>query len=188
MTAADTAIILMAAGVGKRFGSNKLLAPYRGRPMWEYALDVALTAKSVRGTPVILVSGYQTLLDAPDVIPVRNDCPLLGASHTVRLGVKAAEQLGAEYAIFMVADQPELKAASLLRLIEAREPEKIVCLAKDGQAGNPVLFHRAFFPELLALTGDRGGKRVMHRHPDAVSWVEAEDARELKDIDRPEAD
>ena len=137
MTAADTAIILMAAGVGKRFGSNKLLAPYRGRPMWEYALDVALTAKSVRGTPVILVSGYQTLLDAPDVIPVRNDCPLLGASHTIRLGVKAAEQLGAEYAIFMVADQPELKAGSLLRLIEAREPGENCLPGQRRTGGKP---------------------------------------------------
>ncbi|HIT95159.1 MAG TPA: nucleotidyltransferase family protein [Candidatus Faecivivens stercoripullorum] len=183
LPAADTAIILMAAGIGRRFGSNKLLAPFRGRPLWEYAWERAVEAKKELGIQVLMVSGYQPLLQAPEVIPVCNDLPLLGASHTVRLGVKEAEKLGMQYAVFMVSDQPMLKTSSLKRLIEAREPGKIVCLSKDGRAGNPVVFHRDFFPELLALTGDRGGKMVMHRHMDAVKWVEADEMSELTDID-----
>lgn len=183
LPAADTAIILMAAGIGRRFGSNKLLAPFRGRPLWEYAWERAVEAKKELGIQVLMVSGYQPLLQAPEVIPVCNDLPLLGASHTVRLGVKEAERLGMQYAVFMVSDQPMLKTSSLKRLIEAREPGKIVCLSKDGRAGNPVVFHRDFFPELLALTGDRGGKMVMHRHMDAVKWVEADKVSELTDID-----
>lgn len=183
LPAADTAIILMAAGIGRRFGSNKLLAPFRGRPLWEYAWERAVEAKKELGIQVLMVSGYQPLLQAPEVIPVCNDLPLLGASHTVRLGVKEAEKMGMQYAVFMVSDQPMLKTSSLKRLIEAREPGKIVCLSKDGRAGNPVVFHRDFFPELLALTGDRGGKMVMHRHMDAVKWVEADEMSELTDID-----
>ena len=183
LPAADTAIILMAAGIGRRFGSNKLLAPFHGRPLWEYAWERAVEAKKELGIQVLMVSGYQPLLQAPEVIPVCNDLPLLGASHTVRLGVKEAEKLGMQYAVFMVSDQPMLKTSSLKRLIEAREPGKIVCLSKDGRAGNPVVFHRDFFPELLALTGDRGGKMVMHRHMDAVKWVEADKVSELTDID-----
>lgn len=183
LPAADTAIILMAAGIGRRFGSNKLLAPFRGRPLWEYAWERAVEAKKELGIKVLMVSGYQPLLQAPEVIPVCNDLPLLGASHTVRLGVKEAEKLGMQYAVFMVSDQPMLKTSSLKRLIEAREPGKIVCLSKDGRAGNPVVFHRDFFPELLALTGDRGGKMVMHCHMDAVKWVEADEMSELTDID-----
>lgn len=183
LPAADTAIILMAAGIGRRFGSNKLLAPFHGRPLWEYAWERAVEAKKELGIQLLMVSGYQPLLQAPEVIPVCNDLPLLGASHTVRLGVKEAEKLGMQYAVFMVSDQPMLKTSSLKRLIEAREPGKIVCLSKDGRAGNPVVFHRDFFPELLALTGDRGGKMVMHRHMDAVKWVEADEMSELTDID-----
>lgn len=183
LPAADTAIILMAAGIGRRFGSNKLLAPFHGRPLWEYAWERAVEAKKELGIQLLMVSGYQPLLQAPEVIPVCNDLPLLGASHTVRLGVKEAEKLGMQYAVFMVSDQPMLKTSSLKRLIEAREPGKIVCLSKDGRAGNPVVFHRDFFPELLALTGDRGGKMVMHRHMDAVKWVEADEISELTDID-----
>mgnify|MGYP006073181987 CR=1 FL=1 len=183
LPAADTAIILMAAGIGRRFGGNKLLAPFHGRPLWEYAWERAVEAKKELGIQVLMVSGYQPLLQAPEVIPVCNDLPLLGASHTVRLGVKEAERLGMQYAVFMVSDQPMLKTSSLKRLIEAREPGKIVCLSKDGRAGNPVVFHRDFFPELLALTGDRGGKMVMHRHMDAVKWVEADQMSELTDTD-----
>ena len=183
LPAADTAIILMAAGIGRRFGSNKLLAPFHGRPLWEYAWERAVEAKKELGIQLLMVSGYQPLLQAPEVIPVCNDLPLLGASHTVRLGVKEAEKLGMQYTVRMVSDQTMLKTSSLKRLIEAREPGKIVCLSKDGRAGNPVVFHRDFFPELLALTGDRGGKMVMHRHMDAVKWVEADEMSELTDID-----
>ena len=49
-----------------------------------------------------------------------------------------------------------------------------------------MLFDQAFFPELFALSGDRGGKAVMKRHMDQVLWVEAEAAEELLDVDRAE--
>ena len=44
---------------------------------------------------------------------------------------------------------------------------------QDGP-GNPVLFDRAIFAELLAITGDQGARPVIARDPDRVEWVRLE--------------
>ena len=70
----------------------------------------------------------------------------------------------------------------------------VVCLAQEnrlrrhggGRRGNPCLFPARFFPELLALTGDCGGSRVIRQHEDELMLLEV-DARELADVDTPQA-
>ena len=178
------ALILMAAGQGERFHGDKLSAPFRGKPLWQIALETA--QRGAEGSPLIAVTRIPTLFHIPGVIPVENPSPALGASHTVRLGLKKAVELGTEGAVFLVCDQPLLRPATLRRLIESHQPGKISCVEFGGTPGNPVLFDQAFFPELFALSGDRGGKAVMKRHMDQVLWVEAEAAEELLDVDRAE--
>jgi len=107
---------------------------------------------------------------------------------TVRMGV---EELPAEAegALFFVCDQPWLKPSSVLRLAEAfqKDPTKIYVLSHGDRMGNPCLFPRAFFSELCSLPPDTGGKAVIAAHPERVCPVEAEDVRELEDVDyKPE--
>ena len=180
------ALILMAAGAGRRFNGDKLAAPFRGRPLWQQALETARLAAEGKNALLIPVTRIPGLFNSPGVIPVENLSPALGVSHTVRLGLKKAAELGADGAVFLVCDQPLLRPATLARLMESHRPGMISCVRSGGVPGNPVLFDRAYFPELLALSGDRGGKAVMGRHPDRVLWVEAEAAEELWDIDRAE--
>ena len=52
--------------------------------------------------------------------------------------------------------------------------------------GNPCLFPARFYPELLALNGDRGGSAVIRNHEADLILLET-DALELTDIDTPEA-
>ncbi len=40
-----------------------------------------------------------------------------------------------------------------------------------GQRGNPVVWSRRFFAELMAVTGDTGGRRLIEAHRDAVVEV-----------------
>ena len=49
-----------------------------------------------------------------------------------------------------------------------------------------MVFPRALYPELLALTGDTGGSAVLRRHPERLRLVEAASPGELEDVDRPE--
>ena len=59
-------------------------------------------------------------------------------------------------------------------------------MAHGGVRGNPCLFPARFYPELLALKGDRGGSAVIRNHEADLILLET-DALELTDIDTPEA-
>ena len=67
-----------------------------------------------------------------------------------------------------------------------RQPEKIAALGHGGVRGNPCLFPARFYPELLALTGDRGGSAVIRRHEEDLILLEAPE-EELADVDTPQA-
>ena len=57
----------------------------------------------------------------------------------------------------------------------------------QGQMGNPILWDRMFFPELLGMTGDGGGgRRIIREHGEMVAEVEADDAV-LRDFDTKES-
>ena len=58
---------------------------------------------------------------------------------------------------------------------------------RGGKHGNPVLFARRFFPEILAIEGDVGAKHLLAQWPELVCEVEAGDDAPLIDIDTPEA-
>lgn len=84
-----------------------------------------------------------------------------------------------------MCDQPNLALSTMLSLIRTAmlHPGKIVCSAHEGMPGNPVLWDRKFFGELLKLEGDTGGKQILERCREQCILVETE-AEELKDIDR----
>ena len=63
-----------------------------------------------------------------------------------------------------------------------REPGCIVGAAHNGVRGNPCIFPKKFFPELLALSGDQGGSRVIRQHEDSLRLVEIP-PEELYDCD-----
>ena len=178
-----TGCVVMAAGSGTRFGGGKLLAEYRGAPLYRHALE-AVPADALER--VAVVSGDDEILSAGEAMGflcVRNDRPEDGVSWTIRLGLDALGDVDA--ALFMVADQPRLRRKTVERLLAEGEsrPEKIVAPARsDGQLGNPCLFPAAFFPELRALEGDRGGRRVITAHPEALAAIPVPEV-ELFDTD-----
>ena len=109
-------------------------------------------------------------------------------SSSVRLGTEHICASGAyDGILYAVADQPNLKAATVLRLIEAftAEPGCIWAPEAEGKRGNPVIFPAALFAELIQVTGDRGGCQVIAAHPDLLRTVSVP-AEELKDIDTKE--
>lgn len=175
--------VVMAAGNASRFGKNKLLAEVGGKTLIERALD-AVPADTL--SAVCVVTQYDEIEELARRYGfdcIRNDRPDLGASHTVRLGTEALrERCGA--ILFQVSDQPFLQRETVAALIALYEkhPDRITCLASGGVRGNPCVFPAALFPELGALTGDKGGAAVIRRCPERVLLMEA-DPRELRDVD-----
>ena len=176
--------VVLAAGNARRFGSNKLNAQVEGVSLIRRALDAV-----PGGLATVVVSQYPDILALAGeygFAAVANDRPDLGLSRSVRLGLERLSDC--DGVLFLVSDQPRLKRDSVeaLAALWAQNPEKIAAMAHNGVRGNPCLFPARLFPELLALTGDRGGNAVIRHHEDDLILLET-DAPELADVDTPAA-
>jgi molybdenum cofactor cytidylyltransferase len=85
---------------------------------------------------------------------------------------------------------PQVDAALIDRLIGALDPDKGALVAVptiDGKRGNPVVWSRRFFPDLMAVEGDVGARHLIGRHAEAVAEVPLSGKAALTDVDTPEA-
>ncbi len=180
-------LILLAAGSSSRFGGNKLMYPIDGKPMYRHVLDHLIRLQSVFGNSLTVVARRGPVADALRGQPLRlvlNPDPSLGISSSIRCGIAFLPEDGAP-AAFFVADQPCLREATIRNFIEAylQSGCDLGCVTHGGEPGNPAAFSRAFFPQLLALEGDRGGNGILRAHMDECLLFEVSDADELRDID-----
>lgn len=175
--------VIMASGLGKRFGGNKLMADFCGKPMIQRALDATegLFSRRVVVTRHESVAG---LCREQNVDVVLHELP--HRSDTVRLGLQALGELDA--CMFLPGDQPLLRRETVALLLENRKanPNSILRPAYEDSEGSPVLFPVWAFPELMALPEGKGGGVVINAHPHEVFRVPVADPFELADADTPE--
>ncbi|MBR5301282.1 MAG: nucleotidyltransferase family protein [Clostridia bacterium] len=178
--------VLLAAGRSERFGSDKLLADFGGRPMICRALEAMRALPAARKCVVAGSDNVAVLAGEYGFAVIRNHEPQLGQSHSIRLGVLAMEDLDA--VLLMVGDQPRLTRSSLARLAEAfgASEKGIACLRDETHMGNPAIFAKTYFQQLLALSGDRGAKGILKAHPDDLLVVPCVHRGELADADTPQ--
>lgn len=185
-------LILLAAGSARRFGSNKLLRPVNGKPLYAHGLAALLAAAKMRpAADVTVVSRTPEILAAARAAGARAvESPLSeqGLSFTIKAALDALEPLAeGDYLLFAVADQPYLTAASVAALLEkAAPPTRGATLCFGEKVGSPTLFSASLAKDLRALEGDRGGRSVLRALGGECLRVQAESARELEDIDLPE--
>ena len=185
------AALLLAAGTSSRMGSNKLIEEVDGRPM------IARTAQRIlasRARPVVAVLGH--MADAVDaalgrlpVERVRNPDYAAGLSTSLRRGLAALPD-DIDGAVVCLGDMPLIAGRDIDRLIAAFNPlegRAVVVPTRRGQRGNPVLWARRFFPEMMALGGDAGARRLLEAHADLVAEVEMDSDSVLTDVDTPDA-
>jgi molybdenum cofactor cytidylyltransferase len=176
--------ILLAAGQSTRFRRQKLLEAFNGEAMVRRAARAFIEAHL---TPVIVVvsavSGASAALGGLPLTLVDNPRPEQGISGSIACGLRALRQETVAVMIG-VADQPRLTKDALLALMHAFVPGRIVVPFYGDHRGNPAVFDRQFFGELLELQGDRGGQLVIAAHPEAVREVPLPAALG-EDIDEP---
>ena len=183
--------IILAAGQSSRMGANKLLMDVGGQPMLR---RVAVAATQSHADPVIVVTGNAR----DEVKAVLSDLPLQfahnpdfseGLSTSLRSGINALPE-DCDGALVLLGDMPGIDGALANRLIAAFDPceNRAICVAThDGRRGNPVLWARRFFPEILSIEGDIGARNLIAAYPELVCEIEAGDDAPLLDLDTPEA-
>ena len=183
------ALIMLAAGNSHRFGSNKLLYEIDGMPMYLRTLRQLQKAVSELGNcEIIVVTQYEEIADKAQASGARvliNPHPERGISSSMQIGLATAKESTA--CLFTVSDQPWLTAETIVNLVHKFQSEQkgMACTIRDGKTGNPCIFSRKYYQELMEITGDKGGKQIINRHPEDVTYLEIEDAKELVDVDMP---
>ena len=183
-------ILYLASGSGRRFGSNKLLAEFRGKPVFRWGLDTLLEVQKSRSDcAVLVVSRYEEIRNTAKALglsAVDNPDSDKGISHTIRAGLNALTVNPGDYFLFAVADQPHISGKTVENLLDEAKNGVLAATAAFGEReGNPALFSADLLPELLALEGDRGGRKVLKNHPGQVRKVQVAEETELFDVDTP---
>ncbi|KAB8144572.1 nucleotidyltransferase family protein [Chloroflexia bacterium SDU3-3] len=188
MRAAVVAIIL-AAGSATRMGQPKQLLDWGGQPLLR---AVALGALSSQASAVHVVLGaardqVAAALAGLGVALVENSDHASGQASSLRVGVRSLPP-DAGAALVLLADQPFVTPAIIDALILAwqQSAAPIVAPSYAGRRGNPVLFDRSLFPQLLATQGDQGARSLVQERASNTLLVPFDDARPLEDIDSPE--
>ena len=164
--------LVLAAGLGSRFGGGKLHSLYRGEPLLSHVLAV-VQASSARG---LLAGGYVViagdderalgLVRAAGLRPLVNNSPGEGLSGSLRLGLEALEHAGqAVAAMVFLADQPRVSLEVVERLVSAWSSGSGSIIrpryaAGPDVPGHPVLLPRSLWHRARQLQGDQGFNAV----------------------------
>jgi molybdenum cofactor cytidylyltransferase len=185
------AAIVLAAGQSSRMGTNKLLAEVGGKALVRRALEAAVESGAI-STIVVTGNGEKQVRFALNGLPAmftnNRDFPR-GLSSSLRHGLSAIPD-DCDGAVILLGDMPGVTPELIDKLIAAFDPaeDRAICVAtRHGKRGNPVLWARRFFPEMMAIEGDTGAKHLIAQYGELVCEVEAEDDGPLIDIDTPEA-
>jgi molybdenum cofactor cytidylyltransferase len=186
------AAVILAAGRSTRMGGpNKLLAELGGKTLVRIVAEQAIASKA---SEVMVVTGHQAgeverSLAGLKLKFVHNPDFTDGLASSVKAGISAVPEQ-ADAAIILLGDMPLIDARLIDRLIEAFAPDRgglIAVPVSDGRRGNPVLWSRRFFGELMTLDGDIGARHLIAKHGEAVAEVPVEGHGAFLDIDTPQA-
>ena len=174
--------VIMASGLGRRFGSNKLLADFGGEPMICRILD-ATEGIFRRRVVVTRHEEIARLCREREISVVLHSLP--NRNDTVRLGLQGMGEM--DRCLFAPADQPLLRRETVaaLALVSKGSP---YCwrLSCEGVPGSPVVFPEWTFEQLKNLPEGKGGGILLKKYPERLRTVNIRDGYELQDVDRPE--
>ena len=188
-SAPTIAAIVLAAGRSRRMAPhNKLLVADRtGKPMIARVVDNVLSSKT---RPILVVTGHQSeqvqhALGGRPVRYVHADDYAEGLSASLKSGIAAVPEECAA-ALVCLGDMPLVTGRMIDRLLGTYDPDEgrlIVLPTFRGKQGNPMLWDRQFFSEILQITGDSGARFLLGKHLEVVTEVEMADDAVLRDFD-----
>jgi len=177
------AAIALAAGLSRRLGrGNKLLLDFNGKHLFSHTLERIAAADFAARIVVTNYLEIQAYGVAAGFAVTGNPASADGVASSIRAGLSAAGP-AAGY-MFFNCDQPLLSALVITEILAAfYRTDKIIIPTVAGCCYSPCLFPQRFKAELLALSGDQGGKTVYKKHHAEAAFVAFAEATDFMDID-----
>ena len=186
---ANIAAIVVAAGRSSRMAPrNKLLERVEGKAIVARAAEAAIASGA---NPVIVVTGFdaariEEALRGLKVTMVHNPVFAQGLSSSLQSGLDALPP-NSDGALILLGDMPEVESSLLRNLMAAFTGPGAICVpAHRRRRGNPVLWGRDYFAEIMSLAGDVGAKHLLALHQECVTEVAVQSDGIFADIDTPD--
>ncbi len=158
--------VLLAGGSGSRFDgpTHKLLTEFRGRPLYEWALDAVTEA----GLEAWIVWGAVSAPTAPGVTALDNPRWREGMATSLQVAIDHARSRGERVVVIGLADSPLVPAAAWRSVAMTVAP--IAVATYDGARRTPVRLDAVVWDD-LPTTGDQGARALMRMKPELVTEV-----------------
>lgn len=187
---ASIGAVILAAGQGRRSGTNKLLVEDQNNiPMFMHAINSAIASDA---KPVFVVTGYrheemEEYLEKIDVNVLYNPSYASGIKTSINMGLRAIPS-SCDGAILLPADMPYISAADINKLINKFDKnfEKQVCMySNKGVKSNPILWSKSLYEKADIVPDNAMTRVVFVEHADYTKTIETKDKKKLLDINYP---
>jgi molybdenum cofactor cytidylyltransferase len=180
--------VILAAGVSRRLGFNKLTLKINGESVIRKSVLPFISAGIGK---VFIVTGIQSQdineeFTGYDVEFIENRNYALGMSTSVKASLPFITD--EEGVFFHLGDKPFLEKEMMYRMmnIYREDRRKIIVPVFDGKKGHPVLMDvRLYSAEMRFLKGDKGLREIIDKHAADVIFIEGNEGS-LYDIDTTE--
>lgn len=178
--------IILASGFSTRMGKNKLLMKIDEE---EIIRRVIRIIKGSKVKNIILIAREKEVIEIgkeEEIIVVKNNKANLGQSSSIHIGLENSNL--EENFMFFCGDQPFIDIDSINKLIKLSDEnkEKIIVPRVREKTGSPVVFPKSFYNDLMLLSGDIGGRKIIKNNKDKVIYAELNNNLFLEDIDTTE--
>lgn len=187
-----TAIILLAAGASRRMlGRDKLMEEVDGMPLLRrQALRACAASAPVFVTLPPAPHPRYGALEGLDITVVAVPDASDGMNASLSAGLRAVPS-EIQGVMILLADMPDITESDINTIIQGVDynSDSLIWRAttQDGSAGHPIVFHRQLIPELIALTGDKGGSKIVRAHCNKTVHIRLPAEHARTDLDTPQA-
>jgi len=188
--------VVLAAGLSRRMGTNKLLLPFGERTVLAQIISVL---QSCPLGEIVVVTGHEheKVEDMLGRYPGRKgsgfrfvynpDYATGEMLSSIQAGLVAMrEALHCDAALIVLGDQPHIERRIVDQVIAAHKPGTVVIPSFNRRGGHPILIDRACWPEVLALPLNANLREVLRAHADWLHYIEVDTETILRDVDTPE--